>query len=681
MVSSALNLSPRAERLSTQGLSGQTDYRSALFEHNAAGILIVDQNRVIYDVNPSLCAMLMFRAEDLLGQSVALIHFSQETYDRFQGKFQEALKSNHSVHTEYQFRRQDGTTLWAKILGARINLSNGAPGVLWSMVDTSDLHDAQEKLGYQALHDALTGLPNRRSMDLAINQMMAQATRDEHSLALMLMDLDNFKPVNDTWGHEIGDEVLIRIAERLKAVLRRSDFVARMGGDEFVFLVNQVHEVCELALIFSKIETAVSAPIVLSNGQIVRVGLSAGVALFPQHNSDNPDILLRLADQALYASKEYKQQRTCFWAMHGSPVTVQLNAAQKALGAEGLVVCYQPIVEVATGQTHAVEALARLQSSDGRLLMPEQFLPQLNTQDLFELTRQVLAQALADLSRLDRAGIEMDVSINLHPRIIKDAYIPALQQQIANSPIAPTRLTFEILEGGSFDEQQHALAHLIALRAQGVQLALDDLGSAYSSLQRMRDLPVNKIKLDQSFVRNLARQPNEINFVRSIQKLAFSTGLTLIVEGVETAELLDVLSVMRVPFIQGFAVGKPMPLDELILFLNSAQRRLNTHEPTTLLGVYAALFSHHELVHKVIRRNPHLINTAALCTGDACPIHHALIHMNITDADHPIHRAHHALHQAFHLALEDRAEARAIDKARIVLENAILTELDLPHRA
>lgn len=655
------------------------NYQSALFVHNAAGILIVDQNRVIYDVNPSLCTMLMFRADDLLGQSVALIHFSQETYDRFQGKFQEALGSNHSVHTEYQFRRQDGSTLWAKILGARITLSDDAPGVLWSMVDTSDLHDVQEKLSYQALHDALTGLPNRRSMDLAINQMMAQATRDEHSLALMLMDLDSFKPVNDTWGHEIGDEVLIRIAARLKLVLRRSDFVARMGGDEFVFLVNQIHDVCELELIFSKIETAVSAPIELSNGQIVRVGLSAGVALFPQHNSDNPDILLRLADQALYASKEYKQQRTRFWAMHGSPVNVQLNTAQKALGAEGLVVCYQPIVEVETGQTRAVEALARLQNSDGRLLMPEQFLPQLNTQDLFELTRQVLAQALVDLSRLDRAGIEIEVSINLHPRVIVDAYIPALQQQIASSPIAPTRITFEILEGGSFDEQQHALAHLIALRAQGVQLSLDDVGSAYSSLQRMRDLPVNKIKLDQSFVRNLARQPNEINFVRSIQKLAFSTGLTLIVEGVETAELLDVLSVMRVPFIQGFAVGKPMPLDELILFLNSTQHRLNTHEPTTLLGVYAALFSHHELVHKVIWRNPHLINTAALCTSDACPIHHALIHMNITDRNHPIHRAHHALHQAFHQALEDQAESHAIDKAKIALENAILTELDLPH--
>lgn len=640
--------------------------------HNAAGILIVDQDRIIRDVNPSLCRMLRFQPEDLLGQSVELIHFTQETYERFRGKFLEALRSNESVQTEYQFRRQDGLTLWARILGARITLPNGLPGVLWSMVDTSDLHEAQEKLSYQALHDVLTGLPNRRSLDLTILNTMNQAVPQSHSLALVLMDLDNFKPVNDTFGHDVGDEVLKCIAKRLSSLLRSSDFVARMGGDEFVLLIDQTHQFSDLEAVLNKIEAVVSAPIALSNGRTVHVGLSAGVALYPQHSADNPDILLRLADQALYQSKQNKQQRTQFWAVHGEPMDRQLNAVQLALKTQSLVLFYQPIIEVATGKPVAVEALARLKNNHGELIMPDKFLGQLHSQDLLELTSQVMTQAARDVVALDQMGVCIDISINLPPELISDQTMPALHALVASSPIAPSRIIFELLEGRALQEPEQALLHLIALREQGVRLALDDMGIAYSSLQRMRDLPLDKVKLDKTFAHNLVHQPKEINIVRSVQKLAYNSKVDLIVEGIETPELLDVARVMRIPFVQGFEVGRPMPFSELAAFLAQERPLPDKNEPTTLLGVYAALFAHHDLVHKIIQKTPHLIKPEGLCTSDNCAIHHALIRLNITDKDHPIHQAHRALHHALHHALVDKSDKHAITQAREALEDAIL---------
>ncbi len=668
----------RHQLLLQQELIRARNYQHALFQHNAAGILIVDRERMIMDVNPALCAMLKFSPADLLGKSVVCIHFSHATYLNFQGKFNEALHSTGTVQTEYQFRRQDGTTLWAKILGAKINLSDGNPGVLWSIVDTSDLHDAQEKLGHQAMHDMLTGLPNRRSLDVAIEQSMAIATRQGWLLAVMMLDLDNFKPINDTYGHDAGDEVLRIIAQRLKQTLRRSDFVARLGGDEFVLLLGGSTRVEEFEPIFAKLEQTVCLPIALNDGVTVHVGLSAGVGLYPLHEARNADVLLRYADQSLYASKEHKRTRSRYWVLHGDPVRLRQSPAQRMLEQHGVEVWYQPVMDSIRGEVVGIEALARLRDEAGRLWHPGDFLPQLQSADFLRLTCMVFDHALADLAELDRYGQSLWLSVNLHPHSVSEECVACLLDKISQGPIDPARITLEIMEGSNFQEQEMALRHLLALRDQGVHLALDDVGIAYSSLQRIQELPIDKIKLDQSFVRTLRERPQDMHFIRSIQELATGLGIALIVEGVETVEILDAVRMIGVNYVQGYVVAQPMPFAELVEHFRHPLRLPRHDWPDSLLGLYAMQFVHHTSVIRVIRQHPQLIDLQTLADPRACPIHAALLKIGIGE-DEDLHHWHNEYHAAFAACMSQSSplDCSRVEQAQNRIDEGILSALQL----
>lgn len=671
-----IDLSLRRAQLQ-QELIRARDYQIALFTHNAAGILIVDRHRMIIDANPALCRMMGYSTEELLGQSAARIHFDEHTFEAFRAEFSQAL-INGTIETEYQFRRKDGSSLWAKILGAGIALADGSPGVLWSIVDTSDLHTAQQKLGYQALHDPLTGLPNRRSFERALELALAEAAHGERLLAVVLLDLDNFKPINDAWGHEAGDQVLCITAERITQALRRSDFVARIGGDEFVLLLGGCQEFAELEPVLNTLETLIRAPIVLTNGVEVRVDLSAGIGLYPLHESRNADALLRLADQAMYASKQQKQRRARYWALYDQPLPLKENPAQQQLAAGAIELWYQPIFTNANQRIVGIEALAHLQAPDGSLWQPEHFLPALDPQDLLSLTRQVLTHALADLKRLDALGHSLWVSVNLHPHSVTACGLDTLKECIHSGGIAPARITLEILEGSHFDAQHEAVRQLQGIKALGVQLALDDIGTAYSSLQRMKDLPLDKVKLDQSFVRGLAERPQDMHFIRSIHKLAFNLGIELVVEGVETEMIRDAVFVMGVPLVQGYGLARPMPFLALCEWLSrpsttttAAAIRPNKRLPSTLLGLYAAQFNHHEMVAKMLRSNAHLLNPHT--TGDAarCPIHHALHALKLPDDD-PLFALHEAIHNGFSCCLRGEETWQAVEARQLAFERAIL---------
>lgn len=673
-----IDLSLRRAQLQ-QELIRARDYQIALFTHNAAGILIVDRHRMIIDANPALCRMMGYPAGELIGQSAARIHFDEQTFETFRTEFSHAL-THGSIETEYQFRRQNGSTLWARILGAGIALADGSPGVLWSIIDTSDLHFAQQKLGYQALHDPLTGLPNRRSFERALALAIAEAAHQERLLAVVLLDLDNFKPINDQYGHEVGDLVLTTIADRLRDALRRSDFVARLGGDEFVLLLGGCQYFEEINPILSKLETAIRVPLRLPNGVNIGIELSAGIALYPQHESGNAEVLLRYADQAMYLNKQQKQRRAHCWSQYGVPVALKENPAQQQLNTGALELWYQPIFANASQQIVGVEALARLVAPDGSLWKPEQFLPALDTTDFLLLTQQVLTRALADLNRLDQLGHRLWVSVNLHPLSVTADGIAILQRCIAGGGIAPERITLEILEGSHFDEQTQALQQLQAIKSLGVQLALDDIGTAYSSLQRMKDLPLDKVKLDQSFVRGIAQRPQDMHFIRSIHKLAFNLGIELVVEGVETEMIRDAIFVMGVPLVQGYGLARPMPFLALCEWLTptttSPAPRI-PRQPSTLLGLYAAQFNHHEMVAKMLRSNAHLLNPNTVGDAECCPIHHALHALNLA-ADDPLFALHEAIHTGFVRCLSQQEHWKAAEDRQFAFEQAILDRFKEP---
>ena len=544
--------------------------------------------------------------------------------------------------------------------------------------DITEQKEAEERVKQMAFYDDLTALPNRRFLEIQMKQGMARAERHNRLLAVCMMDLDGFKPVNDTYGHAAGDEVLVALGKRLSEALRKSDFVARLGGDEFVLLVEDLEDMVGLATIMKKIEDTITAPIPLSNGKSVQIGASMGVALYPFGDTDTGDKLLRLADQALYESKKNKADRERFWVLFGEEIhkAASLTPAQELLDAGALEVWYQPVLNTRTRKMVGVEALARLRDKDGTLWPPAKFLPQLQIGNLSDLTKKVLAQSLADLSLLDTQGWSLWVSVNLDPRSVSEGCVTCLQEMIAQSTVDPSRITLEILERDDFLEQQKALDHLLEIKALGVRLALDDVGSAYSSLLRLKDLPVDEIKLDQGFIRSLEQRPQDLHFVGAIQDLAAGMGVELVVEGVETEDILDAIIVTGAQFLQGYAIAKPMPLSELQAFLQRPPCHGRQH-PTSLLGFYAKQIATHNALKKAIRQAPHLTDHVALADATACPGHHYICRLGLDD-DKRLERLHQEYHRTMAamgeqlISSSSNSDWSDVDSAERAFEQAII---------
>ncbi|WP_241550089.1 putative bifunctional diguanylate cyclase/phosphodiesterase [Acidithiobacillus sulfuriphilus] len=464
-----------------------------------------------------------------------------------------------------------------------------------------ELEQAKAEIENLARHDMLTHLPNRRFLEEQLEQAITRAERHGKLLAVCMLDLDGFKPVNDTYGHEAGDEVLVTLGKRLLKILRKSDFVARLGGDEFVLLVENLSGPNDLNSILTKVEKAINAPIPLSNGEIIQIGWSMGISLYPFGKEGTGDQLLRSADHALYESKAHKADRSCSWVYFGEDTVWerQRTPAQQLLSEGALEVWYQPILSGGNHKVVGVEALARLRDDDGRILYPAEFLPQLSVDDLSNLSMVVLAQALEDLKKLDNLGWQLWVSFNVAPESFGRAWVSCLQSVIDNSGVYPKRITLEILEGGNFLERNVALSVLHEIKGMGIRLALDDVGSAYASLLRLKDIPIDEIKLDQCFIRSLGERPQDLHFVRTIHDLASELQLDMVVEGVETTEILDAMLTTGVSYLQGYAISRPLPLAVLQQFLSSYTFDMGKH-PATLFGLYAGILKFHTAVKKIL---------------------------------------------------------------------------------
>ncbi|MBU2839260.1 EAL domain-containing protein [Acidithiobacillus thiooxidans] len=591
---------------------------------------------------------------------------------------EKAWQAKQLVIVEEKMLREDGQQSTYETRKLPLFKVNGErAGIMIIGRDITAQKEAEERIKQMAFHDDLTDLPNRRFLEIQMEQAMVRATRHLRFLAVCMLDLDGFKPVNDTYGHEAGDEVLITLGKRLPEALRKSDFVARLGGDEFVLLLEDLQNLDDLAGILKKIEDLITAPISLSHGASVQIGASMGVVLYPSQDTDTGDKLLRLADQALYESKKNMAYRDRFWVLFGENPQTKPTPAQKLLDAGALEVWYQPILDGRTRRVVGLEALARLRDTDGALWPPAKFLPQLQVANLSDLTQKVLAQSLTDLSLLDSPEWSLWVSVNLDPRSVAKDCITGLQKVIAQSATDPSRITLEILEGNDFLEQQKALDHLLEIKALGVRLALDDVGSAYNSLLRLKDLPIDEIKLDQGFIRSLEQRPQDLHFVGAIQDLAAGMGVDLVVEGVETEDILDAIMVTGAQFLQGYAIARPMPLSELQAFLQRAPGYDRPH-PSSLLGFYAKQIAAHNALKKTIRQAPHLTDYETLADATACPGHHYIRSLGLDD-DKGLERLHQDYHRTM-ATLREQLIASSfhddwtdVDQAAAAFEHAIVS--------
>lgn len=318
-------------------LSQALAYQRALFEKNAAGIFAVDSSRIIHDVNPAMCEIFGYSRAELVGRSARLLHVSQAAYEHFAPTAMAVAQGRSVIRQEHPFLRKDGTVLTCQILGTPIALPHGEPGVLWSLIDVTALHMARQKITYQALHDTLTDLPNRRALEQYLPKALGRARRNGNVLAVGMLDLDDFKPVNDTYGHEAGDKLLQQFAARLQSRMRESDLLARLGGDEFVLVFEGLDgRQCmqQLEAVLLRLHQAVESPFEVIAGSFATVEISLGLAIYPQDAEDG-DALLRHADAALYQAKAHKPKRSQWWQLgENCTVAPEHEPALDPFGAE-----------------------------------------------------------------------------------------------------------------------------------------------------------------------------------------------------------------------------------------------------------------------------------------------------------------------------------------------------------
>ncbi len=622
-------------------------YNDTLLNNATAGIVMVRfPERSIMQVNQAFLHMFGYADEQVMvGKNVRELYVDQKAYDDTGAFARSVIRGENERATlrDVAFRHASGKTIFMDISARRLDGEHDV--LVATFVDVTERHHLSEQLARQAMYDALTDLPNRRALGLELEKAMARALRRQRLLAVCLMDLDEFKPVNDTWGHEVGDWVLQTVARRLRANLRSTDFVARLGGDEFVLLLEDCSSMEEISHALRKAGDAVQLPMVLVDETRIQVGLSAGVCLYPlDGENNNPDALLRYADQALYVSKAQKADRHQFWFLCGETVVQQTNAYQNMLNTGGLLVYYQPVLDNASGRIVGVEALARLQDANGTVFAPAEFLSSLNKKDLFELSRQVLLQATTDMAYLESMGYPLWVSVNIDPTSINAQCVSCLQNIIQQQQLPAARIMLEILEGGDFLEDQQTVAHLTALSALGVRLALDDVGSAYSSLLRLKELPIDEIKLGQGFIRTLETDPSGMLFAVTVYDLSCDLAVDMVVEGVETGDIFDAVSVLGVPLLQGYQIAHPMPIDALTIFLHNWKPG-DQKQPASLLGLYTKQVNQDRAVRNMLRQKSSDINAEQIADARNCPVFNDMLRLGIA-ADHPLHTVHQQYHDA-----------------------------------
>jgi diguanylate cyclase (GGDEF)-like protein/PAS domain S-box-containing protein len=448
--------------------------------------------------------------------------------------------------------------------------------------------DAEAQLRHQALYDGLTGLPNRERFHELVEDALEAARCEHREVAVLMLDVDRLKEVNDTLGHAAGDEVLKEVARRWSEVTREGDSLARLGGDEFFILLPKASE-ADAIMVASRVSSCLEEPIVV-DGLPLSIEVSIGLAVFPRDGGD-ADLLLRRADVAMYASKTASTGFAMYDRSTDRLTPDRLGLVGELRGALDrgeLILYYQPQLDLSTGSVVAVEALIRWQHPVRGLIPPDEFIPLVQGTGLIKpLTLYVLGVALRQCRSWMDEGHPMRVAVNLAARNLIDVDLPRdVAELLRVNGVPPSSLVLEITEGAMIADPHRAGAVLVRLAKTGVRLSVDDFGTGYSSLSYLTRFPISEIKIDKSFVTNMNSVPGHDIIVRSTIDIARNLGQEVVAEGVETLEVLQRLERLGCHMVQGYYVSRPLPVEELDGWLaaRASLSRLSSREHRRISG-------------------------------------------------------------------------------------------------
>jgi diguanylate cyclase (GGDEF)-like protein/PAS domain S-box-containing protein len=560
---------------------------------NATVGIAFSRNRVYQRCNPGFDKMLGYASGELVGRSSEVVYAEREDFRR-DGLLYDDLGTGKAVSVERLLRRKDGSTFWCKLVGRAIDPARPLEGAIWIYDDvdaehqarqsleasraaleravaerTSELEEAKARAQHLADHDPLTGLPNRRLLEDRLTQALALSLRNGKQTAVMFVDLDRFKPINDTLGHAVGDRLLKEISQRLVGQLRVGDTICRIGGDEFIVVLPELKRSGDVAQVAQKVIDQLSQPVLVDGRELV-VSCSIGIAVFPDDGRD-AETLIRNADAAMYHAKELGRANSQFFTEKMNVAAARRlaleNDLRRALARGELRMYYQPFVETQSGAVVGHEALVRWQHPERGLVMPGEFIPLAEETGLIlGIGEWVLREACRWATFIGAAahngGAGLQVAVNLSARQFND---PKLAQIVAQaleaSGLPPSLLEIEVTETAAMQNSDATLSTLKKLKQLGVSIAIDDFGTGYSSLAYLKRFPVDKVKIDRTFVAEAPLDRDQAAIVSAIVALAHALQIKVIGEGVETDQQRDLLRRCGCDYMQGFLIGKPLDAD------------------------------------------------------------------------------------------------------------------------
>ncbi len=550
-----------------------------LFAQTADAALVSDRDNRIIAVNPAFTRLTGYGAAEVMGQDPRLLASGLTSSEEYRALWAD-LAAGDRWEGEIWDRRKDGSLFpkWMVISVLRDGTGQ-AEYYVATFTDISERREASNRIAHLATHDALTELPNRFALESQLQHAISTCTRDQRQLAVLLIDLDRFKTINDTLGHHVGDGILIQVARRLQDCVRGSDIVARLGGDEFVVVLVDIEDTMTAAAVAGKIKRNL-ADIYHVQGHDLYTTPSIGISLLPEDGGD-ADTLLRNADVAMYHAKNAGRNNHQFFAAHMNEASARRllmeNALRQALSVSNLISAqlslhFQPQLHLKSGRVISLEALARWDHPQLGSIPPDTFIPIAEETGLIQpLGDWVFWEACRQLRSLKDRGIDdIRVAVNLSAQQLRHEALPSVVRgALACFDLQPSDLELEITESTAMQNPELTIRVLDQLAGLGIILAIDDFGTGYSSLAYLKHLPIQRLKLDRSFVKDIETDTSDAAICSATVALGHNLGLELVAEGVETAAQRDFLAKLGCDVLQGFLYSRPLPVGEILVYLET----------------------------------------------------------------------------------------------------------------